>query len=155
MESNPTFKPKPILKDIFTKRPETSNSTKRTLKLITNLLKICFTPNSDSAVQYSVSIEPEIQSDNISLRRKILKSIRQDLLGYYRPYFPAGMTLFSSSKNSETKRIFQTKVDEVDYKITITKTNNSVDLTKANTTSTENYMIKNFIENNIKSLLNK
>lgn len=154
MESNPTFKPKPILKDIFTKRPETSNSTKRTLKLITNLLKICFTPNSDSAVQYSVSIDPLIQSDNISLRRKILKSIRQDLLGYYRPYFPAGMTLFSSSKNSETKRIFQTKVDEVDYKITITKTNNSVDLTKANTTSTENYMIKNFIENNIKSLLN-
>jgi hypothetical protein len=117
------------------------------------MLLMRFSPGEKKAQQFSVKIEPEIAQDNYPLRRKIFRQISHDLKGYYQPYFPAGLTIFTSASNPEARVELTTKVDDTEYKITIEDTKNTLDLSKIRTKTDESLKVKSMIENLIKQIV--
>ena len=140
----------------FAKRPLNDNNLRskdKKVELVCNMLLMRFSPGEKKAQQFSVKIEPEIAQDNYPLRRKIFRQISHDLKGYYQPYFPAGLTIFTSASNPEARVELTTKVDDTEYKITIEDTKNTLDLSKIRTKTDESLKVKSMIENLIKQIV--
>ena len=146
---------KPRERVVFAKKPTINNSfrTEQKVELVCNLLQMSFNPKEALASQYSVKITPEVARDNYPLRRKIFRQLSKDLTGYYKPYFPAGLTLFSSAKDADQVLSLETNIDGVDYKVQIEKSKNIVDLTQIRSNSEENIKVKSFIEILIKNII--
>ena len=151
----PLKEPKKREHVVFAKKPAHNPNFRgeEKIQLVCNLLQMSFNPKEAIASQFSVKITPEIANDNYPLRRKILRQLSKDLNGYYRPYFPAGFTLFSSAKDADQMISLETNVDGVDYKVVVEKTKNVVDLTQVRSTSDENLKVKSFIEVLIKNII--
>ena len=140
----------------FAKRPLNDNNLRskdKKVELVCNMLLMRFSPGEKKAQQFSVKIEPEIAQDNYPLRRKIFRQISHDLKGYYQPYFPAGLTIYTSASNPEARVELATKVDDTEYKITIEDTKNTLDLSKIRTKTDECLKVKSMIENLIKQIV--
>ena len=140
----------------FAKRPGSNanlRSQDRQIELVCNMLLMRFHPGEKKAQQFSVKIEPELAQDNYPLRRKIFRQISHDLKGYYQPYFPAGFTIFTSASNPESRVELTTKIDSIEYKITIEDTKNNLDLLKIRTKNDESLKVKSMIENLIKQIV--
>jgi hypothetical protein len=80
--------------------------------------------------QYSIKFEPELSSDNYSLRKKILWTISPNLRQQFEPYIISGDNLYTAKGSIESVEFGALIQDEMDleYKVSITKTSNEIEL---------------------------
>lgn len=152
MLSKPIVSTRLLGKDLFIGPKEQQPGIVRDLKFICNLVRMKFNPNEESATQYSLEIQPEIDANNVALRRKILRAAGKEMKGYYDPYFSTGATLFSSAKNPQKELTFTVTVDSKEFKLIIKKTDFKVDLNEIKTTSDANRNVRMFIDVIIKQI---
>ena len=100
---------------------------------------------------YEISFIPEItneknnEKENNLLKKKILRQLKEDLLGIFEKYFLYGDTIFVCTKKSKDKIILETKFHEEEYQVIFTKVSNNLDCSKIIQKNKDEIKIKKFI----------
>jgi hypothetical protein len=145
----------------FCQRPSFRENLRRgqEVNLVSNYMKISFRPNEKFVRQYHLKFDPEVPAENEALRRSIYRGISKEMRNYYHPFVTSGDSLFSAKDVDEQVSItfsYSRPEEEtpVEYRITIIKTENELDL--SNVKSYENFSqkVKSFVEVVIKNILN-
>lgn len=128
----------------------------REVNLVSNYLKISFRPNNNFVRQYFMRFEPEIAGDNEILKRQIIRGVGRQLREVFHPCITSGDSLFSAQIVNERIEINYTNRDNEDqeYRITIEKTGNEIDLSNIKSINNFSNKVKTFIEIVIKNILN-
>ena len=140
----------------YPKRPKRGEIIKKTIDVISNLRQINFkeTHKGKHIMIYNILFEPEIKDDNNSLKKKILRQLKEDLVGIFEKYFLYSNTIFVCTKKSKDKIILETKVNDIEYKIIFNKILNNIDCSKIINKSKDDIKIKIFVENILKNIIN-
>ena len=143
----------------YPKKPKRGEVHKKTIDIICNLKKINFkeTLKGKHIMTYDISFIPEINKENEKkknlIKKKILRLLKEDLLGIFEKYFLYGDTIFVCTKKSKDKIILETKFHEEEYQVIFTKVSNNLDCTKIIQKNKDEIKIKKFIENIIKNII--
>ena len=120
----------------YPKKPFRGEVFKKTIDIISNLKQITFKEalKGKHIMTYNISFIPEIntenEKENISLKRKILRQLKEDLTGIFEKYFLYGNTIFICTKKCKEKITLETKYNDVEYQVIFTKVSNNLDCTK-------------------------
>ena len=134
------------------KRDETKDASYKKSYVLCNLKQINLGQESKKVQQYAIHYEPIIADDNYPLKRKVIRSIKKDLSGYFEKFAQAGDTIFVFSKDPQEKVSLETTVDDVLYKVTFDRTSNFVNCRNINSKTRDNIKIKSFLESVIKNI---
>ena len=143
----------------YPKKPFRGEVFKKTIDIISNLKQITFKEalKGKHIMTYNISFIPEIntenEKENISLKRKILRQLKEDLTGIFEKYFLYGNTIFICTKKCKEKITLETKYNDVEYQVIFTKVSNQLDCTKIVHNTQDEKKIKIFVENIIKSII--
>ena len=143
----------------YPKKPFHGEVAKKTIDIISNLKQITFKEalKGKHIMTYNISFIPEIntenEKENISLKRKILRQLKEDLTGIFEKYFLYGNTIFICTKKCKEKITLETKYNDVEYQVIFTKVSNQLDCTKIVHNTQDEKKIKIFVENIIKSII--
>ena len=142
---------------VYPKKPKRGEIIKKTIDIISNLRQINFkeTAKKKHIMLYNITFEPEIkdEKENNSLKKKILRQLKEDLVGIFEKYFLYGNTIFACTKKSKDKISLETKVNDINYEVIFTKVLNNIDCSKVINKSKEDIRIKIFVENILKNII--
>lgn len=122
--------------------------------LITNLLKLEMCSSDQKLYNYSVTISPEIATDNFSLQSKIHRCIDHDLSKYFTRKSFSGNNLLGSSPNPQKQIVCETIVENVNYTVTLNSVG-SFDLSQITDFEGQNQRYKSTLEKIIKDIMLK
>ena len=124
------------------------------INIICNLRQISLNSSDNQIRQYAIHFEPEIAEDNLPLKKKILRQIREDLHKNFKKYIQGGDTLFVCGKNLPEKIVLETKVDDnILYKVQLVLTKNIIDCRNIRSRAKDNIKIKNLVEILVKNII--
>lgn len=131
--------------------PKSSGAKLETIQNIqTNLVRIKI--NDQSSQQYSLSFDPAIDKEQEFLKKVIIKQLTPELNGRLEKFFLAGDTLFSPGNNKDDLFTLKTTVKDTEYKVTVNKTSNHIDLSAVKDNSKESIKFKSYAENILKQV---
>ena len=143
----------------YPKKPFRGEVIKKTIDIITNLRQITFKEalKGKHIMIYDITFIPEIKSENEKeknfIEKKILRQLKEDLMGTFEQYFLYGNTIFICTKKSKEKITLETKFNDKEYQVIFTKVYNNIDCTKISHNNHDEKKIKIFIENIIKNII--
>ena len=143
----------------YPKKPNRGEPLKKSINVVCNMKQITFKEalKGKHIMTYDISFIPEISSEkekeNISLRKKILRQLKEDLTGIFENYFLYGTTIFVCTKKSKEKITLETKVGETEYQVIFKKVSNNLDLTKIVHKSQNDIKVKIFVENILRNII--
>ena len=97
METNNEEKKSLIKKNFkYPKKPKRGEKLEKTVKVICNLKEINFKEalKGKHIMKYNISYDPEISEENNSMKKIILRQIKEDLNGIFEKYYLTGDTIF-------------------------------------------------------------
>ena len=124
------------------------------VKLKTNLLKLMLTKqqHEQKLCIYSIFIEPELASDNYSLKQKIHRQIDSELNQYFTRKYVSGDNLFASTADPKPEITIPTNVEEKDFIVKI-KLVGEMSMEQISDFEGPNMRKKSFLEKLIKTTL--
>lgn len=143
----------------FPKKPQLNDNLRRgkEVGLVSNFLKISFRPDEKGVRQYSIKYDPEIPDNNILMRKLVNRAIYQSLRKLYHPYVSSGNNFFSARNETEVVELLSEGTrdgEPFSYKVTLSPTNNFIDLSNVRSLDLSSKKIKNLIEIIVKNILN-
>ena len=137
------------------KRDDQLQSKDAKSKVICNLRQININMDNDNnrIRQYAIHFVPEITEDNLPLKKKIIRQVKDELRKNIQRYVQAGDTIFACGKNLPEKIYLETKVDSIQYKIQIDLTKNVINCRNIRTRCKDNIKIKNLMETLVKNII--
>ena len=141
----------------YPKKPNRGKILKKSIDIICNMKQINFKEalKGKHIMTYDISFIPEInnEKENIILKKKILRQLKEDLTGIFEKYFLYGNTIFVCTKKCKEKITLETKLNDKEYQVIFTKISNSLDCTKINNKNQSDLKVKIFVENIIKNII--
>lgn len=140
----------------YPKRPglqATLRSADQPVNLVANLMLLQLNTNNKVVHQFSIKINPEIAKDNFPKIRSIQHSISRELRKCYGRYIISAYSLFTCKNDCKPTAQFITKLDDIQYEVTIEQSKNQIDLSMCQKADMENIQIKSFIETLIKQII--
>ena len=156
METNNEEKKSLIKKNFeYPKKPKRGEKLEKTVKVICNLKEINFKEalKGKHIMKYNISYEPEIPEDNNSMKKIVLRQIKEDLNGVFEKYYLTGDTIFVCTKKAKDKIRIETKVQDIEYQVIFKKESNDIDCSKIIDKSKDNIKVKSLVENILKSII--
>ena len=140
---------------VYPKKPKRGETLIKSTKVICNLKEINFISGlkGKHIMKYSIKYIPEISDESFSLKRIILRKLKDDLNGIFEKYYQSRDTIFVYTKKAKDKICLETKVGEVDYQVFFKKESDSIDCSKLSNNSKENIAIKNLVETILKNII--
>ena len=139
----------------YPKKPKRGDPLSKGVNVICNLKKINFKEaiKGKHIMKYNITYDPEISEDNNSLKKIIIRQLKEDLSGIFEKYYQSGDTIFVCTKKGKDKICLETKVNETEYQVIFKKELNGIDCSKIIDKSKENIKVKNLAENILKSII--
>ncbi len=126
----------------------------KSVDLLCNYIRLGLNPNENIVKQYSIKFEPEIARDNAPKKREILRRLTHEIKAELYPSMQSGDTIFSPKTiDKDIVLTHHYDGDGEEYKVTIAKTDNIIDLTQITEINTYSFQIKNFLENLVKNII--
>lgn len=138
----------------YPKKPKRGEIIPKTTKVICNLKEIQFKEaiKGKHIMKYNITYEPDISNEN-TLKRIILRQLKNDLSGIFEKYYLTGDSIFVCTKKAKEKLCLETKVGEIEYQVIFKKELNDINLTNVVDKSKDNLKIKNLVENILKNII--
>ena len=122
--------------------------------VICNLRQISLSSSSSNQIrQYAIHFEPAIAEDNLPLKNKLLRQVRDELKKNFQKYIQGGDTLFVCAANLKENIVLETKLDDTLYKIEFVLTKNIIDCRNIRSRTKDHIKIKHLIEILIKNII--
>ena len=139
----------------YPKKPKRGDVLEKSTKVICNLKVINFKEalKGKHIMKYNISYDPEIPEDNSSMKKIILRQIKEDLSGIFEKFYLTGDTIFVCTKKAKDKICIETKVKDVEYQVLFKKELNNIDCSKIIDKSKDNIKVKNLVENILKKII--
>ena len=141
----------------YPKKPTRGIVPKKSLSIICNLKQISFKEalKGKHIMTYEISFLPEIthEKENHNIKRKILRQLKEDLVGIFENYYLIGNTIFVCTKKCKDKITLETKLGEVEYQVIFNKISNNLDCSKIVHKNQNDIRTKFFVENVIKNII--
>ena len=141
----------------YPKKPSRGIVPKKSLSIICNLKTISFKEalKGKHIMTYEISFLPEIpnEKENINTKRKLLRQLKEDLVGIFEQYYLIGNTIFVCTKKCKEKITLETKLGEIEYQVIFNKISNNLDCSKIIHKSQNDIRTKIFVENVIKNII--
>ena len=142
----------------YPKKPKRGEVFKKSLNIICNLKQINFKEalKGKHIMTYEISIIPELnnEKENYFLKKKILRTLKEDLTGIFENYFLIGNTIFVCTKKCKDKITLETKVSDVEYQVIFKKISNEFNCEKIENNSQDDIRKKKiFVENIIRNII--
>ena len=141
----------------YPKKPKRGEILKKSIDVICNLKQINFKEalKGKHIMIYEISFIPEInnEKENNTLKKKILRQLKEDLTGIFENYFLIGNTIFVCTKKSKDKITLETKFSDVEYQVIFTKVSNNLDCTKIVHKTQDDIRKKIFVENILRNII--
>ena len=103
----------------YPKKPKRGDPLSKGVNVICNLKKINFKEaiKGKHIMKYNITYDPEISEDNNSLKKIIIRQLKEDLSGIFEKYYQSGDTIFVCTKKGKDKICLETKVNETEYQV--------------------------------------
>ena len=142
----------------YPKKPKRGEVFKKSLNIICNLKQINFKEalKGKHIMTYEISFIPELnnEKENYFLKKKILRTLKEDLTGIFENYFLIGNTIFVCTKKCKDKITLETKVSDVEYQVIFKKISNEFNCEKIEHNSQDDIRKKKiFVENIIRNII--
>ena len=142
----------------YPKKPKRGEVFKKSLNIICNLRQINFKEalKGKHIMTYEISFIPELnnEKENYFLKKKILRTLKEDLTGIFENYFLIGNTIFVCTKKCKDKITLETKVSDVEYQVIFKKISNEFNCEKIEHNSQDDIRKKKiFVENIIRNII--
>ena len=142
----------------YPKKPKRGEVFKKSLNIICNLRQINFKEalKGKHIMTYEISFIPELnnEKENYFLKKKILRTLKEDLTGIFENYFLIGNTIFVCTKKCKDKITLETKVSDVEYQVIFKKISNEFNCEKIENNSQDDIRKKKiFVENIIRNII--
>ena len=142
----------------YPKKPKRGEVFKKSLNIICNLKQINFKEalKGKHIMTYEISFIPELnnEKENYFLKKKILRTLKEDLTGIFENYFLIGNTIFVCTKKCKDKITLETKVSDVEYQVIFKKISNEFNCEKIENNSQDEIRKKKiFVENIIRNII--
>ena len=142
----------------YPKKPKRGEVFKKSLNIICNLKQINFKEalKGKHIMTYEISFIPELnnEKENYFLKKKILRTLKEDLTGIFENYFLIGNTIFVCTKKCRDKITLETKVSDVEYQVIFKKISNEFNCEKIEHNSQDDIRKKKiFVENIIRNII--
>ena len=142
----------------YPKKPKRGEVFKKSLNIICNLKQINFKEalKGKHIMTYEISFIPELnnEKENYFLKKKILRTLKEDLTGIFENYFLIGNTIFVCTKKCKDKITLETKVLDVEYQVIFKKISNEFNCEKIENNSQDDIRKKKiFVENIIRNII--
>ena len=142
----------------YPKKPKRGEVFKKSLNIICNLKQINFKEalKGKHIMTYEISFIPELnnEKENYFLKKKILRTLKEDLTGIFENYFLIGNTIFVCTKKCKDKITLETKVLDVEYQVIFKKISNEFNCEKIEHNSQDDIRKKKiFVENIIRNII--
>ena len=142
----------------YPKKPKRGEVLKKSLNIICNLKQINFKEalKGKHIMTYEISFIPELnnEKENYFLKKKILRTLKEDLTGIFENYFLIGNTIFVCTKKCKDKITLETKVSDVEYQVIFKKISNEFNCEKIEHNSQDDIRKKKiFVENIIRNII--
>ena len=142
----------------YPKKPKRGEVFKKSLNIICNLKQINFKEalKGKNIMTYEISFIPELnnEKENYFLKKKILRTLKEDLTGIFENYFLIGNTIFVCTKKCKDKITLETKVSDVEYQVIFKKISNEFNCEKIEHNSQDDIRKKKiFVENIIRNII--
>ena len=142
----------------YPKKPKRGEVFKKSLNIICNLKQINFKEalKGKHIMTYEISFIPELnnEKENYFLKKKILRTLKEDLTGIFENYFLIGNTIFVCTKKCKDKITLETKVSDVEYQVIFKKISNEFNCEKIENNSQGGIRKKKiFVENIIRNII--
>ena len=142
----------------YPKKPKRGEVFKKSLNIICNLKQINFKEalKGKHNMTYEISFIPELnnEKENYFLKKKILRTLKEDLTGIFENYFLIGNTIFVCTKKCKDKITLETKVSDVEYQVIFKKISNEFNCEKIENNSQDDIRKKKiFVENIIRNII--
>ena len=142
----------------YPKKPKRGEVFKKSLNIICNLKQINFKEalKGKHIMIYEISFIPELnnEKENYFLKKKILRTLKEDLTGIFENYFLIGNTIFVCTKKCKDKITLETKVSDVEYQVIFKKISNEFNCEKIEHNSQDDIRKKKiFVENIIRNII--
>ena len=142
----------------YPKKPKRGEVFKKSLNIICNLKQINFKEalKGKHIMTYEISFIPELnnEKENYFLKKKILRTLKEDLTGIFENYFLIGNTIFVCTKKCKDKITLETKVSDVEYQVIFKKISNEFNCEKIEHNSQDDIKKKKiFVENIIRNII--
>ena len=142
----------------YPKKPKRGEVFKKSINIICNLKQINFKEalKGKHIMTYEISFIPELnnEKENYFLKKKILRTLKEDLTGIFENYFLIGNTIFVCTKKCKDKITLETKVSDVEYQVIFKKISNEFNCEKIENNSQGGIRKKKiFVENIIRNII--
>ena len=142
----------------YPKKPKRGEVFKKSLNIICNLKQINFKEalKGKHIMTYEISFIPELnnEKENYFLKKKILRTLKEDLTGIFENYFLIGNTIFVCTKKCKDKITLETKVSDVEYQVIFKKISNEFNCEKIEHNFQDDIRKKKiFVENIIRNII--
>ena len=142
----------------YPKKPKRGEILKKSIDVICNLKQINFKEalKGKHIMTYEISFIPELnnEKENYFLKKKILRTLKEDLTGIFENYFLIGNTIFVCTKKCKDKITLETKVSDVEYQVIFKKISNEFNCEKIENNSQDDIRKKKiFVENIIRNII--
>ena len=142
----------------YPKKPKRGEVFKKSINIICNLKQINFKEalKGKHIMTYEISFIPELnnEKENYFLKKKILRTLKEDLTGIFENYFLIGNTIFVCTKKCKDKITLETKVSDVEYQVIFKKISNEFNCEKIEHNSQDDIRKKKiFVENIIRNII--
>ena len=142
----------------YPKKPKRGEVFKKSINIICNLKQINFKEalKGKHIMTYEISFIPELnnEKENYFLKKKILRTLKEDLTGIFENYFLIGNTIFVCTKKCKDKITLETKVSDVEYQVIFKKISNEFNCEKIENNSQDDIRKKKiFVENIIRNII--
>ena len=139
----------------YPKKPKRGETFEKNTKVICNLKLINFKEalKGKHIMKYNITYEPEIKEEKNSIKRTIIRKLKEDLNGIFEKYYQVGDTIFVCTKKAKEKICLEVKVEEIEYKVVFKKESDNVDCSKIINKSKENIKVKSLVEYILKNII--
>ena len=142
----------------YPKKPKRGEVFKKSINIICNLKQINFKEalKGKHIMTYEISFIPELNNEKETyfLKKKILRTLKEDLTGIFENYFLIGNTIFVCTKKCKDKITLETKVSDVEYQVIFKKISNEFNCEKIENNSQGGIRKKKiFVENIIRNII--
>lgn len=139
----------------YPKKPKRGETFGKNTKVICNLKQINFKEalKGKHIMKYNITYEPEIKEEKNSIKRTIIRKLKEDLNGIFEKYYQVGDTIFVCTKKAKEKICLEVKVEEIEYKVVFKKESDNVDCSKIINKSKENIKVKSLVEYILKNII--
>ena len=139
----------------YPKKPKRGQISEKNTKVVCNMKEINFKEalKGKHIMKYNITFDPLIPDEKSSIKRIILRQLKDDLSGIFEKYYQAGDTIFVCTKKAKEKITLETKVEDVEYQVIFKRESNIVDCTKVTDKSKESIKVKNLVENILKYII--